>query len=267
MAFHRDQDGRARQSPPSFEDFPVTVVRVAARVGRNQGQSDALKDPVDVRDEVPGGRSTLSAVEFNDVIRRRKMVRAFTGEPLAPGTAERLLRAANRAPSAGFSQGYSFLVLEGDQQAPLWQLLYEQTESEGTTQDDGPDQVAALSTAPLVIVPLASKDVYLDRYARPGKGWTDRDEARWPIPYWYVDTGFAALLILLAAVDEELGAVFFGPPDITDFRARFGVPAEWTPIGVIAIGHPDPDPAADPVPPARASDRKSLDELVHRGRW
>jgi nitroreductase len=205
-------------------------------------------------------------VEFNDVIRRRKMVRAFTGEPLALGTAERLLRAANRAPSAGFSQGYSFLVLEGKEQAaPLWQLLSEQTESEGTTQDDGPDQVAALSTAPLVIVPLASKDVYLDRYAQPGKGWTDRDEARWPIPYWYVDTGFAALLILLAAVDEELGAVFFGPPDIAAFRGRFGVPGEWTPIGAIAIGYPDP--AADPVPPARASERQSLDELVHRARW
>jgi nitroreductase len=43
------------------------------------------------------------------------MVRAFTEEPLEPGTAERLLRAANRAPSAGFSQGYSFLVLESEE--------------------------------------------------------------------------------------------------------------------------------------------------------
>ena len=52
------------------------------------------------------------------------MVHAFTAEPLAPGTAERLLRAANRAPSAGFSQGYSFLVLEGKEEAaPFWQLL------------------------------------------------------------------------------------------------------------------------------------------------
>jgi nitroreductase len=59
--------------------------------------------------------------------------------------------------------------------------------------------------------------------------------------------------------------VFFGPPDIADFRARFGVPAQWTPIGAIAIGYPDP--AADPVPPARARDRNSLNELVHRGRW
>ncbi len=205
-------------------------------------------------------------MEFNDVIKRRRMIHAFTAEPLAEGTADRLLRAANRAPSAGFSQGYSFLVLDGkDQTAPFWQLLYEQTQSESTTEDDGAYQVDALSTAPLVIVPLANKNIYLDRYARPGKGWTDRDEAHWPIPYWYVDTGFTALLTLLAVVDEGLGAVFFGPPDITDFRRVFGVPDEWTPIGAIAVGHPDP--AADPIAPARASDRKPLTELVHRGRW
>jgi len=205
-------------------------------------------------------------MEFNEVIRRLRMIHAFTAEPLAAGTADRLLRAANRAPSAGFSQGYSFLVLDGkDQAAPFWQLLYEQAESEGTTEDDGAYQVDALSTAPLVIVPLANKDIYLDRYAQPGKGWTDRDEARFPIPYWYVDTGFTALLTLLAVVDEGLGAVFFGPPDIADFRRVFGVPDKWTPIGAIAIGHPDP--AADPIAPARASDRKPLTELVHRGRW
>ena len=80
-----------------------------------------------------------------------------------------------------------------------------------------------------------------------------------------IDTGFAALLILLAVVDEGLGAVFFGIPDTAGFRARFGVPDEWTPIGAIAVGHPDPP--ADPVSSARTRDRKSLDELVHRGRW
>ena len=118
-----------------------------------------------------------------------------------------------------------------------------------------------------MIVPLACKDVYLDTYAQPDKGWTDRDESRWPVPYWYIDTGFTALLILLAVVDEGLGAVFFGiPPENTaDFHTQFGVPEQWTPIGAIAIGHPDP--ASDAVPPARPSDRKSLEELVHRGRW
>ncbi len=207
-------------------------------------------------------------MEFSEVIKRRKMTRAFTGEPLAPGTTERLLRAANRAPSAGFSQGYSFLVLEGkEQSAPLWEIFYEDASRAGARAAEEYAEIASLSRAPLVIVTLSSKDVYLDRYARPDKGWTDRDESHWPVPYWYIDTGFTALLILLAVVDEGLGAVFFGiaPEMMAAFRTRFGVPEQWTPIGAIAIGHPDP--GADPVPPARASDRKSLGELVHRGRW
>jgi nitroreductase len=207
-------------------------------------------------------------VEFTDVIKRRRMVRAFTDEALAPDVVERLLRAANRAPSAGFSQGYSFLVLETKEQAaPLWDLVREADASENATEDADPETVTPLSRAPLVVVPLACKDVYLDRYAEPGKGWKDKDEARWPVPYWYIDTGFTALLTLLAVVDEGLGAVLFGiPPEIMDsFRARYGIPPEWTPIGAIAVGHPDPD--SDPIPPARASDRKPLDELVHRGRW
>ena len=127
--------------------------------------------------------------------------------------------------------------------------------------------MTALSTAPLVIVPLACKDVYLDRYARPGKGWTDRDEARWPVPYWYIDTEFTALLTLLAVVDEGLGAVFFGipPGNMADFRTQFGVPDQWTPSGPSPSAIPIP--RSDPFPPAQASDRKSLDELVHRGHW
>jgi nitroreductase len=95
-------------------------------------------------------------VELTEVIRRRKMVRAFTGEPLPAGTADRLLRAANRAPSAGFSQGYSFLVLEGEEQAaPLWELFYADAPSLGEGEERERAEIAALSRAPLVIVPLA----------------------------------------------------------------------------------------------------------------
>ena len=195
------------------------------------------------------------------------MIRGFTTDPLPAGTADRLLATASRAPSAGFSQGFSFLVLEDPEQcAPFWRLLYEQASLAGEAAAGEAAQVDALSAAPLVIVPMASKDVYVNRYAQPDKTWTAAyGEDRWAVPYWYIDTGFATLLILLAVVDSRLGAVFFGPPDIADFRAEFGVPPEWMPIGAIAVGYPDP--VADPVRPARPSDRKSLAELVHRGRW
>jgi len=204
-----------------------------------------------------------AGVEFRDVIARRRMVRAFTAEPLDPAVVDRLLAAANRAPSAGFSQGYALLALSApDQLATYWQTMRE-SGSEANI-DPAWERVAR---APLVIVPLSCKQVYLDRYARPDKGWEDRDEARWPVPYWDIDTGFTALLMLLAAVDEGLGALFFGiqPQNIGRFRAAFGVPEQYKPIGAVAIGHPDPE--SDPGGSSRVIKRRALTDVVHRGHW
>jgi nitroreductase len=74
-----------------------------------------------------------------------------------------------------------------------------------------------------------------------------------------------ALLMLLAAVDEGLGALFIGmmPAVIPAFRAEFGVPDDHDVVGVVALGHPDP------AVPARdlSARRRGVDEIVHRGRW
>jgi len=192
------------------------------------------------------------------------MVRAYTDEAVDPAALQRILAAANRAPSAGFSQGYALLMLTGpDQLRPFWRLMSAyHGEQSGAGRSFDP-----VTRAPVVIVPMSCKDIYLDRYARQDKGWTDRDEAHWPVPYWDIDTGFTALLMLLAAVDEGLGALFFGiPPDLIDeFRRMFGVPEQYLPIGAVAIGHPDP--AADPGGSSKVINRRSLDDLVHRGAW
>jgi len=192
------------------------------------------------------------------------MVRAYSGEPVAPEVRDRILAAANRAPSAGFSQGYALLTLEGPEQlGPFWKLL---SAYHGDEAAAGPS-FDPVTRAPLVIVPLSCKDIYLDRYARQDKGWTDRSESHWPVPYWDIDTGFTALLMLLAAVDEGLGALFFGipPHQIPGFRVLYGVPDQYLPIGAVAIGHPDL--AADQGGSSKVIRRRSLDDLVHRGRW
>ena len=192
------------------------------------------------------------------------MVRAYTDEPVDPAARQRILAAANRAPSAGFSQGYALMTLEGaDQLDSFWRLM---STYHGDDSNAGPS-IDPVTKAPLVVVPMSCKDVYLDRYARQDKGWTDRDEAHWPVPYWDIDTGFTALLMLLAAVDEGLGALFFGiPPDlIGEFRQLFGVPEQYLPIGAVAIGHPDP--AADQGGSAKVIKRRSLGDLVHDGHW
>ncbi|HSU00419.1 MAG TPA: nitroreductase family protein, partial [Geodermatophilus sp.] len=102
--------------------------------------------------------------------------------------------------------------------------------------------------------------------AEPDKGWTDRDESRWPVPYWDVDAGMASLLMLLTAVDEGLGACFFGVPGdrVTAFRRAFGVPDEFRPVGCICVGYPGAD---DRRSPSLRRGRRAVDEVVHRGRW
>jgi nitroreductase len=198
-------------------------------------------------------------MEFAEVVRRRRMVRNFTDEPVASDVRDRILDHALHAPSAGFSQGWAFLVLEApDDRARFWSAT-------GGDADEPDNWLAGMRRAPLVIVPMSCKDAYLDRYAEPDKGWTDRAESRWPVPYWDIDTGMASLLMLLTAVDEGLGACFFGiPPEhVEGFRAAFGVPATHMPIGAVAVGHR----AADRRSPSLRRGRRGLGEVVHVGRW
>jgi nitroreductase len=199
-------------------------------------------------------------VEFSEVVRRRRMVRRYDPErPVADELIDRLLAAALRAPSAGNTRGVSFLVLrEPADVGAYWSV---------TAGPGPPDRwLQGMRTAPLLILVWTSAEAYLDRYARPDKGWTDRDPDRWSAPYWYVDAGMAALSALLSAVDSELGACFFGvPPDrVGDVRRRFGVPEEQLSVGVLSLGHPA-------VAGARQSGSspagRPAAERLHEGRW
>lgn len=197
-------------------------------------------------------------MEFQDVVRRRKMVRSFEDRPIASDTLTRILRNAQRAPSAGFSQGQAFLVLEGREQTQrYWNALMP---VERRTTLGWPD----LFNAPVLIVCLDSQELYLARYAEADKGWTDRSEAHWPVPYWDIDAGMAAMIILLDAVDAGLGALFFGIPDQAKFRETFGVPDGYAAIGTIALGHPKPN---DRPSPSLARGRRPASSVVHRGQW
>jgi nitroreductase len=193
-------------------------------------------------------------VEFQDVVRKRRMVRSFDPDRPVPDDAlDRILHNATRGPSAGFSQGQAFLVLQGDDLDKFWAM-----------RPKGND----VSTAPLLIVPMSCKRVYLDRYAQPDKGWTDRSEAHWPVPFWHIDTGMATLLILQTAVDLGLGALYFGivPEDVWPFRELYGVPDDHEPIGAVAIGYStEPEGAVTGSPKTRK--RRATEDVIHHGRW
>jgi len=202
-------------------------------------------------------------MEFQDVVDRRRMIRNYADQPVDPAVVDRALRNATHAPSAGFSQGWGFLVLDTPADVRRWWAVT--TDEESLASPD--DWLAGMMRAPVVIVPCSSKAAYLKRYAEADKGWTDEDEARWPVPFWHLDAAMASLLILQTAVDEGLGACFFGlPPErLGAVRAEFAIDPAFDPIGVITLGHRVRD-TGNAGSPARRP-RKPLDDVVHRGTW
>lgn len=89
---------------------------------------------------------------------------------------------------------------------------------------------------------------YVERYARPDKRARRPGPAAqdWPIPYWDVDAGMGALLMLLSAVDDGLGGLLFGIPGPRHDAVRdaFGIPADRRLVGVVALGYAAPPPTA-----------------------
>jgi len=249
--YGRRRHGAGRLAQPGHAGRPGPA-QAAGPGGGRRGEPGPV-EPVPMAPAAPAGagREGLASVEFSEVVRRRHMVRHFTDEPVSADSLDRILRNAVRGPSAGFSQGQAFLVLTGAELKRFWEVTGEAA--------DYP-----VATAPLVIVPMSAKRVYLDRYALPDKGWTDRDEKRWPVPFWHIDTGMAALLILLTVVDEGLAALYFGivPEAVEPFREAFGVPDDHEPIGAIAIGH-----NAEAQPRDLRARRRPAQDVIHYGRW
>lgn len=200
-------------------------------------------------------------MEFGEVVRRRRMVRDYDPDRLVdPAVVRRALEHAIRAPSAGFSQGWDFLVLdEPDDRRRYWAAA---------TDEGAPDDwLAGMVNAPVLVVCLGNRHAYLDRYAEPDKGFEDRREDRWPVDYWDVDTGMAALLMLLTAVDEDLGACLFGVPveHHDAVRAAFDIPAGRSFVGVVSLGHPATDERR--MGSARTRRRRDVDAVAHHGRF
>ncbi|HET6876891.1 MAG TPA: nitroreductase family protein [Jatrophihabitans sp.] len=199
-------------------------------------------------------------MELTAAIRTRRMVRSYDPDRLVGREIlENLLNLAIRAPSAGYTQGWQFLVLDDiTSRKEFWAA----TASADSGEPDDP-WLRRMRTAPVLVVCFSDRSAYLDRYAEPDKGWTDRDEARWPVPYWHVDTGMAALLLLLAAHDAGLAGCFFGvPPERwPQLFDAFRVPQRLTPVGVVSLGYPAPDLRS----PSLRRGRRTLEEVVTYG--
>jgi len=205
-------------------------------------------------------------MEFREVVRRRRMVRNYADTPVDPALVARMLDHATRAPSAGFSQGWAFVVLDTpDDVRRFWTATADSVEE--------PDPwLAGMMRAPVVIVPCSSRTAYLERYSAPDKAGTRRRNGApagdpWNVPYWHMDAAMASLLILQTAVDEGLSACFFGLPPHRelDLREELWLPDDVDPVGAITVGHRAEDTGTRGS--ARTRRRRPTEEVVHRGRW
>jgi nitroreductase len=194
-------------------------------------------------------------MELGELVRRRRMVRSYTDEPVDLSALERILDAARRGPTAGHSQGVHLVVVTD--------VAQRRRVAEAC---DEPSHVARgfdpwLSRAPVQIIPCVRVGDYAARYAEPDKA-RSTPPGEWEVPFWWVDGGAALMLLLLAAADEGLAAGFLAP-DSAALRTVLDIPEDVDPVGVVTIGHPAPDRRSGSL----ARGRRPRDEVVHRDRW
>ena len=184
------------------------------------------------------------------------MVRNYSGTPVPPDAVDRIVDAARKAPSAGFSQGHRFIVVTD---GAIRRAIADAA--------DEADYVANgfdpwISSAPVHVVVCVREDDYHERYREQDK-LVGGSEIEWPVPYWWVDAGAGLMLILLAAIEEGLAAGFVGFHALPDIKQTLGIPDDVTPIGVVTIGHPAPDRPSSSL----KRGRKPKEQMVYRDRW
>lgn len=187
------------------------------------------------------------------------MVRHFTPEPVPRETVERIVEAAQHAPSAGFSQGVSFVVVT---EPETRKRIAELSDEDEAYVQGGFDPF--ISEAPVQIVVCTSEQVYKERYREPDKRPDPTEpEEEWPVPYWHTDAGMALLLILLAAVNEGLAGAFVGTWHQREVQELLGIPEHFLPIGIALIGHGAPDRRSLSL----KRGRRSLADVLHWNGW
>ncbi len=199
-------------------------------------------------------------MDFTEVVLKRRMVRNFTPEPVAPEVVERVIELARHAPSAGFTQGQAFVVVTQPQlKHAIARICGEEWYVEGGFH-------SFISEAPVLVIPCTSEAAYHRRYQEPDKINEDGTEISWPVPFWHMDVGCAVMILLLAVVNEGLAAGFVGIPTTQGMevlRELLSIPEEVAPVGVIPIGHRAPD-----VPsPSLKRGRKASSEYIHSEKW
>ena len=200
-------------------------------------------------------------MELRRALETRRMTRDFLDDPVDAVLFDDLVNLAARSPSAGKTQGWSLLVLEGTAKQQFWDM--------SLPQEKRPDFAwPGLLRAPVIALSFADPDAYVARYGEADKSHTGlgRGAEHWGAPYWTIDASMATMSLLLAAHDAGLGALFFAVfNDPERIRRHFSVPEQLQLLGAIALGWPNSTSARRGASATRR--RATANEIVHRERW
>jgi len=156
-------------------------------------------------------------MEFELVLKKRRMVRSFKDRQVDDELIGRLLKNAHRAPSAGFLQQQEFVVIKNKETKTKL--------AEAALSQD------FIAQAPLVIVVCSNTARVVKRYGERGVNF-----------YSVIDGAFASMLILLTVVNEGLNACFVGAFNDNEVSKVLRLPKHVKPIGIIPVGYSNEPP-------------------------
>ncbi len=203
-------------------------------------------------------------MEYYEVLSKRRMHRAFLPDPVPGESIARIARSVRRAPSAGYSQGQSVVVVTDE---AMRHTIAERFDEKGWVEEEG--GAPFISTAPVHFVLCVCERFYHERYQQPDKlAMEGGVEVAWMVPYWFVDAGAAMMLVLMTAIAEGLAGVFIGDPDQEAIlRELLALPPDVVPIGIALVGYPADDPQAERAKRAFKERRRPDAQMIHRERW
>jgi nitroreductase len=173
-------------------------------------------------------------MDFAQVVKKRFMCRSFEDRDVPDEVLDRILDLALRFPSAGNTQPQEFIVIRSQEtKVRLARAALDQF---------------YLAEAPVVVVVVSDTRRSKARYGARGEKF-----------YSIIDGAFAALLLILAAINEGLSAAFVAAFDDDAVRAVLGLPSFVRPIGIIPIG-------VCAEPPLKVP-RFSKEQIVHYEQW
>jgi nitroreductase len=169
-------------------------------------------------------------MEFYDLIRARYSVRAYTSAPVEEDKLQRILKAANLAPTADNRQSFQLILVHTAGKEQALQKVYPRS---------------WFVQAPLIICACGL----------PQENWIRMDGKN----YNDVDVTIMMDHLILAAANEGLGTCWIGAFDPDELRKLLALPDHVEPIALTPLGYPADQP--------REKRRKNIKEIYRYETW